>query len=77
MHVNLFVLLLLHVDDFEVHELMKFKEAGLDVMESKPFNISWLFKVVDDISPLFSDLSISVTKEIQMLPWKDLQKMYE
>ena len=29
-----------YVDDFEVHELMKFKEAGLDVMESKPFNIS-------------------------------------
>lgn len=51
-----------YVDDFQVHELMKFKEAGLDVMESKPCNIPRLFKVVDDVSPLFSDLSISVTK---------------
>jgi CheY-like chemotaxis protein/Ran GTPase-activating protein (RanGAP) involved in mRNA processing and transport len=53
-----------YVDDFEVHELMKFKEAGLDVMESKPCNIPRLFKVVDDVSPLFSDLSISVTKQL-------------
>ena len=52
-----------YVDDFEVHELMKFKEAGLDVMESKPCNIPRLFKVVDDVSPLFSDLTISVTKQ--------------
>ena len=51
-----------YVDDFEIHELMKFKEAGLDVMESKPCNIPRLFKVVDDVSPMFSDLSISVTK---------------
>jgi len=49
-----------YVDDFERHELMKFKEAGLDVMESKPCNIPRLFKVVDDVSPMFSDLSISV-----------------
>ncbi len=53
-----------YVDDFQVHELMKFKEAGLDVMESKPCNIPRLFKVVDDVSPLFSDLSISVTKPL-------------
>jgi CheY-like chemotaxis protein len=48
-----------YVDDFERSELMKFKEAGLDVMESKPCNIPRLFKVVDDVSPMFSDLSIS------------------
>jgi len=29
-------------------------------MESKPCNIPRLFKVVDDVSPMFSDLSISV-----------------
>lgn len=51
-----------YVDDFAISELMKFKEAGLDVMESKPCNIPRLFKVVDDVSPMFSDLSISVTK---------------
>lgn len=50
-----------YVDDFERQELMKFKEAGVDVMESKPCNIPRLFKVVDDVSPMFSDLSISVT----------------
>lgn len=50
-----------YVDDFERSELMKFKEAGLDVMESKPCNIPRLFKVVDDVSPMFSDLSISVS----------------
>ena len=49
-----------YVDDFERSELMKFKEAGLDVMESKPCNIPRLFKVVDDVSPMFSDLSITV-----------------
>lgn len=49
-----------HVDDFERSELMKFKDAGLDVFESKPCNIPRLFKVVDDVSPMFSDLSISV-----------------
>ena len=48
-----------HVDDFDREELMKFKEAGLDVMESKPCNIPRLFKVVDDVSPMFSDLSIN------------------
>ena len=47
-----------HVDDFDRSELMKFKDAGLDVMESKPCNIPRLFKVVDDVSPMFSDLSI-------------------
>lgn len=47
-----------YVDDFERSELMKFKEAGLDVMESKPCNIPRLFKVVDDVSPMFSDLSL-------------------
>lgn len=49
-----------YVDDFERSELMKFKEAGLDVMESKPCNIPRLLKVVDDVAPMFSDLSISV-----------------
>ena len=52
-----------YVDDFERSELMKFKEAGLDVMESKPCNIPRLFKVVDDVSPMFSDLSISVIQK--------------
>ncbi len=47
-----------HVDDFDREELMKFKDAGLDVMESKPCNIPRLFKVVDDVSPMFSDLRI-------------------
>jgi len=51
-----------YVDDFERSELMKFKEAGLDVMESKPCNIPRLFKVVDDVSPMFSDLSISISQ---------------
>jgi len=51
-----------YVDDFERSELMKFKEAGLDVMESKPCNIPRLFKVVDDVSPMFSDLSLNVTQ---------------
>ena len=54
-----------YVDDFERSELMKFKEAGLDVMESKPCNIPRLFKVVDDVSPMFSDLSISVIQQEQ------------
>jgi CheY-like chemotaxis protein len=49
-----------YVDDFERSELMKFKDAGLDVMESKPCNIPRLFKVVDDVAPMFSDLSISI-----------------
>jgi CheY-like chemotaxis protein len=49
-----------YVDDFERSELMKFKDAGLDVMESKPINLPRLFKVVDDVSPMFSDLSIHV-----------------
>jgi CheY-like chemotaxis protein len=52
-----------YVDDFERSELLKFKEAGLDVMESKPCNIPRLFKVVDDVSPMFSDLSISVIQQ--------------
>ena len=52
-----------YVDDFERSELMKFKEAGLDVMESKPCNMPRLFKVVDDVSPMFSDLSISVIQK--------------
>lgn len=52
-----------YVDDFERSQLMKFKEAGLDVMESKPCNIPRLFKVVDDVSPMFSDLSISVVQQ--------------
>ena len=50
-----------HVDDFDRSELMKFKDAGLDVMESKPCNIPRLFKVVDDVSPMFSDLSINAS----------------
>ena len=52
-----------HVDDFERSELMEFKEAGIDVFESKPCNIPRLFKVVDDVSPMFSDLSISVIQQ--------------
>jgi len=52
-----------YVDDFERSELIKFKEAGLDVMESKPCNLPRLFKVVDDVSPMFSDLSISVIQQ--------------
>jgi CheY-like chemotaxis protein len=55
------------VDDLERSELMKFKEAGLDVMESKPCNIPRLFKVVDDVSPMFSDLSISVIQQERRL----------
>ena len=50
-----------HVDDFDRSELMKFRDAGLNVMESKPCNISRLFKVVDDVSPMFSDLSINAS----------------
>jgi CheY-like chemotaxis protein len=53
-----------YVDDFERSELMKFKDAGLDVMESKPCNIPRLFKVVDDVSPMFSDLSLTVTQHL-------------
>ena len=55
------------VDEMERNELMKFKEAGLDVMESKPCNIPRLFKVVDDVSPMFSDLSISVIQQERRL----------
>ena len=51
-----------YVDDFERNELMKFKDAGLDVMESKPCNIPRLFKVVDDVSPMFSDLKMNSSK---------------
>ena len=51
-----------YVDDFERSELMKFKDAGLDVMESKPCNIPRLFKVVDDVSPMFSDLKMNSSK---------------
>ena len=51
-----------HVDDFDKCELMKFKDAGLDVMESKPCNISRLFKVVDDVAPMFSDLTINASQ---------------
>jgi DNA-binding response OmpR family regulator len=51
-----------YVDDFELSELMKFKDIGLDVMESKPCNIPRLFKAVYDVPPPFSDLSISVTR---------------
>lgn len=54
-----------YVDDFERSELMKFKDAGLDVMESKPCNIPRLFKVVDDVSPMFSDLSISIEQRVR------------
>jgi CheY-like chemotaxis protein len=54
-----------YVDDFERSELMKFREAGLDVMESKPCNMPRLFKVVDDVSPMFSDLSIGVIQREQ------------
>lgn len=50
------------VEDFDRSELMKFKDAGLDVMESKPCNIPRLFKVVDDVSPMFSDLSINASQ---------------
>jgi CheY-like chemotaxis protein len=49
-----------YVDDPDRSELMKFKEAGVDVMERKPCNIPRLFKALDDVSPMFSDLSISV-----------------
>ena len=49
-----------YVDDFERSELMKFKTAGLDVMESKPCNIPRLFKVVDDVSPMFTDLNMNL-----------------
>lgn len=49
-----------YVDNFEKSHLRKFKEAGLDVMESKPCNIPRLLKVVDDVSPMFSDLTISI-----------------
>ena len=52
-----------YVDDFERSELMKFKEAGLDVMESKPCNIPRLLKVVDDVSPMFSNLRLDATKQ--------------
>lgn len=51
-----------HVEDFDRTELLRFKDAGLDVMESKPCNIPRLFKVVDDVSPMFSDLSINANQ---------------
>lgn len=53
-----------YVDDFERSQLMKFREAGLDVMESKPCNIPRLFKVVDDVAPMFSELSISLMQRV-------------
>lgn len=60
-----------HVDDFDRSELMKFKEAGLDVMESKPCNIPRLFKVVDDVSPMFSDLSINAIQQSDNMQGSD------
>lgn len=54
-----------YVDDFSKTELMKFKEAGLDVMERKPCNIPRLLKVVDDVSPMFSDLSVNILQREQ------------
>lgn len=45
-----------YVDEFDIDDLMKFKDAGIDVMESKPCNMPRLFKVVDDVSPLYTDL---------------------
>ena len=50
-----------HVDDLDRSEWIKFRDAGLNVMESKPCNIPRLFKVVDDVSPMFSDLSINAS----------------
>lgn len=50
-----------HVDDLDRSEWIKFSDAGLNVMESKPCNIPRLFKVVDDVSPMFSDLSINAS----------------
>jgi len=52
------------IDAGDRAELLKFRQAGLDVFESKPCNIPRLFKVVDDVSAMFSDLRLgNVSKE--------------
>jgi CheY-like chemotaxis protein len=46
------------LDEVDKKRLIELREAGLDVFESKPANISRLFRVVDDVSEMFSDLNL-------------------
>lgn len=48
-----------NLNDTEKARLVELKAAGLDVFETKPANIPRLFKVVDDVSDMFSDLNMS------------------
>ncbi|GMH87090.1 hypothetical protein TrST_g9989 [Triparma strigata] len=48
-----------NLNDTEKARLIELKAAGLDVFETKPANIPRLFKVVDDVSDMFSDLNMS------------------
>ncbi|GMH86810.1 hypothetical protein TL16_g10662, partial [Triparma laevis f. inornata] len=43
-----------NLNDTEKARLVELKAAGLDVFETKPANIPRLFKVVDDVSDMFS-----------------------
>ena len=61
---RVFISCQVNVDDFQLCQLMKFKDAGLDVMESKPCNLPRLFKAIDYRSPMFNNLSISVIHDI-------------
>ena len=40
-------------------KLVELREAGLDVFESKPANIPRLLRVVDDVSAMFSGLTLN------------------
>jgi CheY-like chemotaxis protein len=48
--------------DTNQKQLLEIKAAGIDVMEKKPCHIPRLFKVVDDVSPMFSDLNMNIIK---------------
>lgn len=50
-----------YVDNMAFDELVKYKAAGITVMESKPCKIPRLFKVVDDVAPMFDMLTIHNT----------------
>ena len=46
----------------ERRRLVEMKAAGLDVFESKPAVMPRLFQVVDDVSDMFTDLSMGASE---------------
>jgi CheY-like chemotaxis protein len=47
------------LDEIDKNKLMELRKAGLNVFESKPANIPRLLRVVDDVSVMFSDLTLN------------------